>query len=75
MVWGCFWGLGRTSLYIIGQDFEFLKHGYSANSYLEALGAEVAPVYASLDQGHVFIQDNASIHTTKKIKAWFLKHI
>jgi hypothetical protein len=41
MVWGCFWDLGRTSLYIMDRDFESPKHGYSAYSYLEVLEAEV----------------------------------
>jgi transposase len=71
MVWGCFWDLGRTSLYIMDRDFESLKHGYSAESYLEVLDAEVAPVYSSLDPGYVFIQDNASIYTARKVKVWF----
>jgi hypothetical protein len=41
MVWGCFWDLTKTNLYIINRDFESLKHKYSANSYLEVLDAEI----------------------------------
>jgi hypothetical protein len=41
IVWGCYWDLGRTSLYIIDRDFESLKHKCSANSYLEVLDAEI----------------------------------
>jgi hypothetical protein len=37
IVWGAFWDTGRTSLYIIDRDFDSLKHGYSAASYLEVL--------------------------------------
>jgi hypothetical protein len=74
MVWGCFWDLGRTSLYIMDRDFELLKHGYSANSYLEVLDTEVAPIFATLDPGYAFMQDNASIHTAHKVKEWFLDH-
>jgi hypothetical protein len=55
MVWGCFWDIGRTSLYIMDYDFESKKHRYSANSYLEVLNAEVAPVYANLGPGYIFI--------------------
>ena len=55
MVWGCFWDLGRTGLYIMDRDFESLKHGYSANSYLEVLEAEVAPWHQTLDKGYVFM--------------------
>jgi hypothetical protein len=41
---------------------------------LEVLDAEVAPIYATLDPGYVFMQDNASIHTARKVKDWFLDH-
>ena len=72
MVWGCFWDLGRSSLYIMDRDFESLKHGYSANSYLEVLEAEVRPIFEDLDNRYQFMQDNASIYTTGKVTAWFL---
>jgi hypothetical protein len=76
MVWACFWDNGRTSLYIIDRDFEAKKHGYSANSYLEVLDAEVGPLWDAFDEGednegYEFMQDNASIHTAHKTKAWF----
>jgi hypothetical protein len=74
MVWGCFWDLRRTNLYIMDQDFESLKHRYSANSYLEVLDAEVWPAYQAQDPGYVFMQDNASIHTAGKVKDWFIDH-
>jgi DDE superfamily endonuclease len=71
MVWGCFWDKGRTSLYIIDYNFESLKHGYSANSYLEVLNAEVDFWYQSLSSGYVFMQDNVSIYTARKVRKWF----
>jgi len=37
MVWGCFWGGGRSELYVMDRDFEAKKYGYTANSYLEVL--------------------------------------
>jgi hypothetical protein len=74
MVWGAFWDTGRTNLYIMDRDFESKKHGYSANSYLEVLDAEVAPAFEELDDGYEFMQDNASIHTARKVKAWFADH-
>jgi hypothetical protein len=74
MVWGCFWDTGRSNLYIMDRDFESAKHGYSAASYLEVLEAEVAPIYATLHPGYLFMQDNASIHTARKVKRWFLDH-
>ena len=74
MVWGCFWDTGWTGLYIMDRDFESKKHGYSANSYLEVLDAEVAPAYASLDPGYIFMQDNAAIHIAYKVCTWFSDH-
>jgi len=68
MVWGSFWDDGRTGLYIMDRDFESKKHGYSAESYLEVLEAEVAPTFENLENGYVFMQDNASIHTAAKVK-------
>jgi transposase len=74
MVWAAFWDTGRTQLYIIDRDFESKKHRYSANSYLEVLTDQVLFWHRRLDKGYVFIQDNASIHTAKKVKAWFKKY-
>ncbi|PVH70232.1 hypothetical protein DL98DRAFT_504846 [Cadophora sp. DSE1049] len=71
MVWGAFWDTGRTNLYIMDRDFESKKHGYSAESYLEVLDAEVKPTFRHLDGGYEFMQDNASIHTAGKVKLWF----
>jgi len=75
MVWGAFWDRGRSNLYIMDRDFESKKHGYSSESYLEVLDAEVAPIFskfkAPYDKGYVFMQDNASIHTAHKVRDWF----
>ena len=71
MVWACFWDLGRSSLYIMDRDFESKKHGYSANSYLEVLDAEVDDIFKNNEPGYMYMQDNASIHTARKVKAWF----
>ena len=72
MVWGCFWDLDRSDLYILDRDFEAKKHGYSANSYLAVLNDQVGPYYTDLDDpGYVFMQDNASIHTAHKVREWF----
>ena len=67
MVWGAFWDLGRTNLYIIDRDFEFKKHRYSANSYIEVLDIEIKLVFDTFDPGYLFIQDNAFIHTAYKV--------
>ena len=74
MVWASFWDTGRSSLYIMDRDFESKKHGYSAESYLEVLDAQVSPIFERLSENgdkYDFMQDNASIHTAKKVKAWF----
>jgi hypothetical protein len=65
---GCFWGDGRSDLYLLDWDFESLKHGYSANSYIEVLDNELAGHHR---EGLIFMQDNALIHTAHKVKAWF----
>jgi hypothetical protein len=72
IVWGSFWDLGRTSLYIIDRDFESKKHRYSAASYLEVLEAIIGPMFEDLDKGYQFMQNNTSIHTAHKVIAWFL---
>jgi hypothetical protein len=55
MVWASFWDLGRSGLYIMDRDFESAKHGYSANSYLEVLEAEVKPIFEELEKGYEFM--------------------
>ncbi|KAF4636893.1 hypothetical protein G7Y89_g1182 [Cudoniella acicularis] len=62
----------RTKCYLIDRDFEAKKHGYSANSYLEVLDAEVGLAFEELnDPGYIFMQDNASTHTAYKVRDWF----
>ena len=68
MVWAMFWGSERSSLYIMDRDFESLKHGYTANSYIEVLDAQVARYYTN---DKWFMHDNAPIHTANKVKDWF----
>lgn len=69
MVWGAFWGESeRTPLYIMDRDYESLKQGYSANSYLEVLDNQLLEIYHN---GLTFMQDNAPIHTADKVKDWF----
>jgi hypothetical protein len=74
MVWGAFWDTGRSNLYIMDRDFKSAKHGYSANSYLGVLEAEVAPIHVTLNPGYLFIQDNVAIHTAKKVREWFIEY-
>ena len=53
------------------RDFESKKYRYSAESYLEVLNTEVELVYEALGLSYTFMQDNASIYTTKKVKKQF----
>ena len=71
MVWGGFWDTGRSNCYIMDRDFESKKYGYSARSYLEVCDTEIAPIFEQLDEGYIFMQDNASIHTAGSVTAWF----
>jgi hypothetical protein len=71
MVWGAFWAGGRSDLYIMDRDFESAKHGYSARSYLEVLEDQVVKYY---QEGLIFMQDNASIHTASVVTEWFANY-
>jgi hypothetical protein len=68
IVWGAIWLGGRSDLVIIERDEESKKGGYSANSYLKVLEEEIPRCF---EPGRIFMQDNASIYTAKKIKKWF----
>ncbi len=69
MVWGAFWGSGRSDLYLLERYWESKKHGYSAASYIQILNHSLTGIW---EPGLVFMQDNASIHSAKKkTKLWF----
>ena len=68
MIWGAFWGSGRSDLYLLDRDFESKKHGYSAVSYIQILDHNLAGIW---EPGLVFMQDNAPIHRARKSKLWF----
>ena len=72
MVWGCFWLEGeqvrRSELYIMNCDFESKKHEYSARSYIKVLDDQLPTCWES---GLIFMQDNASIHTSYTVCKWF----
>ena len=57
-----------SDLLILERDFESKKHRYTANSYLALLKDLVVPNYTD---DLIFIQDNAPIHTAKKVKEQF----
>ena len=66
MVSAAFWGNGeRSNLLILERDFESKKYRYSTNSYLALLEDLIIPNYTD---DLIFMQDNAPIHTAKKVK-------
>jgi DDE superfamily endonuclease len=67
MVWGAIWLSGLSNLVIMERDEESKGGGYSANSYLKVLEQETPNCFIP---GRVLMQDNASIHTAKKVQKW-----
>ena len=72
MIWGCFWLEGKqvrhSELYIMNCDFKLKKHEYSAHSYIKVLNDQL-PICWELSL--IFMQDNASIHTSYAVRKWF----
>lgn len=71
MVWTTFWGKNISDLYQLERDFKSLKHGYSAKSYIQVLDDNLPGIY---EPGLIFMQDNASIHTTHKVRDCFKEY-
>ena len=72
MVWGAFWGSGRSDLYLLDRDFESKKHGYSATSYIKVLDHNLAGIW---EPGLLFMQDNAPIIKPKNRSFVFKKWV
>ncbi|KAK4244257.1 DDE superfamily endonuclease-domain-containing protein [Corynascus novoguineensis] len=71
MVWGCIWKGGRSPLVIMERDPESKRNGYSANSYIWALGEGLRLCYRL---GTLLLQDNAKIHVARKTTEWLERH-
>jgi hypothetical protein len=63
---GCL--ISEQNLLLLECDEESERGGYSANSYLKILKEEMPKCF---EPGRIFMQDNASIHTAKKVTQWF----
>ncbi len=68
IVWAGFCGRDRTNLYRMTRDPTASRGGYSANSYVEVLEENIPTIY---EPGLLFMQDNAPIHTARKVREWF----
>ena len=71
MVQVALWGSESSDLYPLERDFESKKNSYSANSYIDVLDQNLTEFYKP---GLIFMQDNAPIHTTHKVRLWFENH-
>jgi len=70
MVWGAIWIGGRSPLVIMDRDAQSKGNGYTARSYIAAM-EEWMHLYRP---GTFFQQDNAKIHTAKRVKRWIEEH-
>ena len=72
MVWGAiFSSCERSELVIMERDMASAKQGYSANSYLQTLEEGLLDITQDEDFLElIFMQDNARIHTAKKVLIW-----
>ena len=68
MVWAGFCGRDRTNLHRMTRDLVAPRGGYSASSYIEVLEENIPTIY---EPGLLFMQDNAPIHTARKVRELF----
>lgn len=68
MIWGAIWLGGHSDVVIMTRNGEAKRNGYSANSYLAVLDRTIERCW---QPSMTFMQDNAPIHTAKKVAAWF----
>jgi len=71
MVWGAFWGGGRSNLNQMERDPLGKKNGYSAKSYVKILDDNLLGIWTS---GLIFMHDNAPIHNAGAAKLWLEEH-
>ena len=76
MVWACVWldergHPRRSKLIIMERDPNAKTRGYSAKSYMEALTKGLLPHYR---RSQLFMQDNAGIHRSRAVAAFFREH-
>ena len=65
IIWAGFCDRDKTNLHRITRDPMAPRGGYSASNYVEVLKENISTIY---EPGLLFMQDNASIHTARKIR-------
>ena len=74
MIWKEFWKFDKSfkqsDLYMLKRDFEFKKHDYLFNSYIQILKNNLLKMYLS---NLIFMWNNIFIHSFHKIQIWFQK--
>lgn len=72
MTWSCIGSnVGITELIVMDRNIYAQRGGYSAQSYTNTLEQGLLPLY---EEGFVFQQDNAPIHTALHTRGWFGEH-
>lgn len=76
MIWAAIWldsrgRVCRSPLIIMERDSSSAHNGYTTQSYLKALQEGLIPYYK---HGQVFMQDNASIHTSIQAQEFLIDH-
>ena len=68
MMWTCFWNMHRSELYALTRNSKIKRNNYFANFYIQILNNNLLEIY---EPNLIFMQNNAPIHTAKKVKKWF----
>lgn len=71
MIWAAIWGDGHSEINRLSRDEDAPHRGYTARSYLEILEPNLAAIWT---QDMTFMQDNAPIHSSHKVKDWLQHH-
>jgi DDE superfamily endonuclease len=68
MIWGAIYRDRRLDIVIMERDSDSEMSGYISNSYLTILSEQIPRTW---QLSMMFMQNNARIHTAKKVKKWF----
>ena len=67
MVWGAFYSQTRSNLVPMERDMDSPAAGYTATSYLDIFEEYLPTIW---EPGLIYIQDNASVYTARKVRNW-----